>query len=395
MVTPPRRVFGWHTQIPGCAYYRVQLPLKTLSTHTQGGAHLGGKWHTRFGRKLPLTEREQQMHADGQAAAMAERYDVVIGQQLGAGGTGADQVWHAMARHRDRHGGPMLVFETDDNLMAMHGGHLDEAKLEMRARAQTYRRAVEVADVVTCTTPALAEALAPWNPHVRVIPNYVDGKMLLLPGGGQHIKREGYPLWPADEHVLIGWGGSSTHIRDFALVWPALKRLLGQRRDVCFVSMGVAHHVDDPAFGRYHKRDQLHGLAWMDMDKRPWSEYYTRLGWYDVGLAPLDVNPFNEAKSWIKALEYLTMGVVPVVSASPEYRRLVAPWNEHQADYHASVPPPAILVSPGEHGWYPALKALVEDKAELQRMQARARIYARQFTIQGHIGEWAAALAAR
>lgn len=427
---PARRVFGWHTGIPGCAYYRVQLPLHTLGDRGPGGAAriVGGQtWHTRWGQKLPITPDLDAALAAGKgtapadiAAFMAERYDVVIGQQVGAGGTGADAIWQAMARHRDRHGGPMLVLETDDDLMSLHSGHLAEARREMEQRADTYRRAIEVADVVTVTTPALAESILlslgrqqyreGW---VKVIPNYIDRVMFDVPGGGQHVPgqrrvvgaglryqagRQQYALhdgvqigstsvWPAPEHMLIGWGGSSTHRTDFALAWPGLRRLLLQRGDVCFATMGVAHHANDPALGRIERRGQLAGLAWLEMDKTPWTDYWRRVGYFDIGLAPLEVNTFNAAKSWIKILEYCAMGVVPVASASPEYQRF---FEQRERAWEGL----GVLLT-GEHAWYGALNALTQDWATLRRMQTRARIYARQFTIQDHIGEWAAALAAR
>lgn len=414
-MTVPRRVFGWHTQIPGCAYYRVQLPLRTLTNALAVG--WDQKWACQYGSKLPIPAELDAALAAGHgtaptriAAHMAERFDVVIGQQIGAGGTGADAIWQAMARHRDRTGGPMLVLETDDDLMAMHGGHLDEAKREIEQRADAYRRAIQVADVVTVTTPGLAEAIRrqadPAGP-IKIIPNYIDQAMFEVPGGGQHVpsgrpvvvngvryKEGGGGGWPGPERMLIGWGGSSTHQRDFALAWPALRRLLSQDGGVCFASMGVMHSVDDPALAKLETRKQLAGLRWMDMDREPWRDYWTRLGWYDIGLAPLEINQFNRAKSWIKILEYCAMGVPFVASASPEYERFVS-TNPDRVDPHKADIPGILVDGQTEHGWYGALRAITKDWAELCRMQARARIYARQFTIQDHIGEWAAALADR
>lgn len=409
MVIALRRVFGWHTQIPGCAYYRVQLPLRTLTN----GVVAGRRWGTNFGSKLPIPAELDAALAAGHgtapariAAHMAERFDVVIGQQIGAGGTGADAIWQAMARHRDRTGGPMLVLETDDDLMAMHGGHLDEAKREIEQRADAYRRAIEVADVVTVTTPGLAERLQAWNKSVRIVPNYIDRAMFEVPGGGQHVP-SGRPVvingvryatsgngWPGSDRMLIGWGGSSTHQRDFALAWPALRRLLGQDWGVCFASMGVMHSVDDPALAKLERRNQVAGLRWMDMDREPWRDYWERLGWYDIGLAPLEDNAFNRAKSWIKILEYCAMGVPFVASMSPEYERF-ASVNPDRVDPHKAGIPGILVDGQSEHAWYATLRAITKDWAELRRMQARARIYARQFTIQGNIGQWADALGPR
>lgn len=387
-----RRVFGWHTQIPGCAYYRIQLPLRTLVSH--GPTLFEKAFRTEYGQKLPLPANLAADLKEGKATAarditamMAERYDVIVGQQVGAGGTGADVLWQHMARS----GKIMTVLETDDNLMALHGGHLADAREEMVQRADVYRRAVEVSDVVTCTTAGLATELAGWNPNVRVIPNYIDAAMLDLPGGGQHVRRPGAGEWPGPDDVLIGWGGSSTHARDFALAWPGIARTLVTEPRAYFASMGVMHVADQ--FEKLERRGRIAGLRWMDMAKEPWSDYYRRLGWYDIGLAPLEINRFNEAKSWIKILEYCAMGVPFVASAAPEYRRFLGGWHELHRD-DLGVQAPGVLIPEGrDHRWANVLRNLVQSDAERQRMSARARIYARQFTIQDHIGEWASALA--
>jgi hypothetical protein len=392
-----RRVFGWHTQIPGCAYYRIQLPLRVLA----GCCDRTG-WNVEYDQQLPLPRKLADDLKAGIATApreitayMADRFDVVIGQQVGAGGTGADVLWQHMARS----GKIMMVLETDDNLMALHDGHLADAREEMRQRGEVYRRAVEVADVVTCTTPGLVEAMAPWNSNVRVIPNYIDAAMLDLPGGGQHVSTGGWgsavpskDRWPGPENVLIGWGGSSTHQRDFALAWPGIARTLVTEPRAYFASMGVMHLGDQ--FEKLESRGKIAGLRWMDMKREPWPDYYRRIGWYDIGLAPLELNDFNRSKSWIKILEYCAMGVPFVASAAPEYERFLASWRDQQADAPVSYAAPGVLIGERQaHHWAGFLRDLVQDDAERQRMSARARIFARQFTIQDHIGEWASALA--
>jgi glycosyltransferase involved in cell wall biosynthesis len=384
-----RRVFGWHGSIPGCAYYRVQLPLRTLNQ--QDG------WSASYGRALPLPEEIR----DGRATSvqdvvshMADRFDVIVAQQVGAGGTGADITFEHFARS----GKFMTVLETDDNLLALHAGHGDEARQEMVERAAAYRRAAEVADLVTVTTPALAEVMSKINKNVKIVPNYIDAAMFQLPGSGtgipptRIIESGGWsrwrPQWPGPEQMLIGWGGSSTHRDDFAIAWPGLKRLLLQRPEICFATMGVKHHADDPAMDRLERRSQVAGLAWLDMNKHPWHEYWKRVGYYDIGIAPLEMNEFNRSKSWIKILEYCAMGVPFVASASPEYCRFV----ESGKHLKQAIDSFGILVE-HPYQWHAALSAITSDWAELQRMQARARMYARQFTIQGNIQEWVSALA--
>ncbi len=60
-------------------------------------------------------------------------------------------------------------------------------------------------------------------------------------------------------------------------------------------------------------------MRWiMDVDA-----YATAVGdLFDVGVAPLRIDRFNTAKSWLKALEFAARGVHFVRSPSAEYERL-------------------------------------------------------------------------
>src|SRR5699024_10081331 len=51
-------------------------------------------------------------------------------------------------------------------------------------------------------------------------------------------------------------------------------------------------------------------------------EYLTAMGeLFDVGIAPLRHDRFNEAKSWLKPLEYAARGVFPIRANTPDYER--------------------------------------------------------------------------
>ena len=70
---------------------------------------------------------------------------------------------------------------------------------------------------------------------------------------------------------------------------------------------------------RLHLPEEPEEVPWvMDVDG-----YAARLGeLFDIGIAPLRVDRFNTAKSWLKPLEYSARGVFCVRARTEEYERL-------------------------------------------------------------------------
>lgn len=159
-------------------------------------------------------------------------------------------------------------------------------------------RACRQADLVTCTTEALASRYAPHG-RVAVIPNFIPEAYLTTSGARCATTR-------------VGWSGSvQTHPGD--LDEAAAVGILLDRNGARFSVIGSGEGVGK-AMGC-----AVEATGWV-----PFDAYPTVMAGLDVGVCPLRDSAFNRAKSWLKPLEMSALGVAWVASDVPEYRRLRA-----------------------------------------------------------------------
>ena len=141
-----------------------------------------------------------------------------------------------------------------------------------------------------------------WRPYTQMyyLPNFIE----LEPYTS--VSRETH------EGVVIGWGGSLSHMQSFAEsgVLAALKRVCRQRPQVRVLIAGDRRVFD---------------LLPLPVEQKlfhPWVAYADWgkvLAKMDIGLAPL-YGPYDERRSWIKVLEYMLMRMPWVASEGPAYQ---------------------------------------------------------------------------
>ena len=110
----------------------------------------------------------------------------------------------------------------------------------------------------------------------------------------------------------------------------------------------------------------------------PWqptiAEYYKTLS-MDIGLGPLAPTYFNECKSSLRAVEFMALGIVPVLTDLQPYRG----WVEHGVTGY--------LVRPGE-SWYAPLTWLAREPLVLRTLSMTARATATQWTTERNAFRW-------
>lgn len=249
--------------------------------------------------------------------------------------------------------GIATVVEIDDDFHAIHPQNPAwkfSNPLHDRDRNRDWlMKACREADLVTVTTPALAERYAPHG-RVAIVPNYVPAWYCEIPRAER------------DEPVL-GWSGSvATHPTDL---------------QVC-----------GDAFAEYHGRFQVVGTGWGVRERlglpvppaaTDWLllEHYPHgLALVDVGIVPLAPIPFNEAKSWLKGLEFAALGVPFVASATGPYRELAARGFG------------AVAETPGE--WRDLVFGLTRVDLRTIGDAYRAKV-AESYTIEGNVDQWMSA----
>lgn len=187
--------------------------------------------------------------------------------------------------------GAKIVYEMDDDGFAIHP-IFDKCEAWNRNSADNaVLRCVELADVMTVTTDRIAKV--GYDEYgakdVRVLPNCLPDECYVE----SHIEHS--PL-------VIGWQGGDTHRFDCEELTYVVKTIL-KRNQVEFV---VAGWDARKSFGQRSARF----IKW----KNSIPEYYPVIDEFDIGIAPLQANRFNNSKSPLKALEYGARRI-PVVAA--------------------------------------------------------------------------------
>jgi glycosyltransferase involved in cell wall biosynthesis len=330
-------VFGWLADRQGCGTIRVMQPFDTLEEAS--------------GRTLAYDERLK---------TKGFMPKVLVGQRVCK--DGPTNIWQHISGNEHR---PKLVFELDDDLWNVDpsnqaayywfGQGLDVRTGEVHDVQANIRANIRVADRVTVTTEALAKIVRQWNDNVVIVPNYI-------------------PQWvtewerPKTEKVTIGWMGSSTHAMDWAEAGDQVTRFLKRNPKVGFHIMG--------GHGNWFKlpEDQLRTTGWINGAENVWRSID-----FDIALAPLRPHVFNQSKSYLKALEMAALGIPVVASDCGPYPEFV----EHGKT--------GFLVK-RDHEWGKFLRELVNDESMRLEMGEAAREKAKQYTLEGHIDEWAQAL---
>jgi len=218
-------------------------------------------------------------------------------------------------------------------------------------------RACELADFVTVSTPALAEVYGRHG-RVAVIPNCVPAEYL-------RIRQDPH------DGLFVGWSGSvDTHPDDLQVTrgtkrWGAVERALWAAPGARVAVVGTGKGVRD-ALG---VSDVPVACGW-----RPLFDYPDALAQFDVGIVPLELTPFNEAKSWLKGLEFAAVGVPFVASPTQQYQALAAEG--------------AGLLAATPAQWEGALKALLRDADRRAEVAAAGREVAERWTVEANAWRW-------
>ncbi|MGY1708650.1 glycosyltransferase [Geodermatophilus sp. SYSU D00758] len=202
--------------------------------------------------------------------------------------------------------GVAVVVELDDHLTALPPGHQGHDALIRKGVGRIAEACAREADLVTVSTPNLL-ALYGARGRGMLVPNAIPRRIAELP-----------PAYERDpEVVTIGWAGTvGSHPYDLQAMESGLQHALDRTRGRSrFAILGQAGNAREVL----RLTDDPEEMPWIvDVDG-----YAAALGErFDVGVAPLRIDTFNNCKSWLKVLEYSARGVFAVRSPSADYERL-------------------------------------------------------------------------
>jgi len=195
-------------------------------------------------------------------------------------------------------------------------------------------------DGVVAGNDFLAEAAARFNNHVSVVPTAVD---LDRYPSKKHSASDSGPL-------VIGWTGSSGNMRFLKIVAEPLRRL-AERRDF---ELRIIADRDEPIAEIDLTGVRTRFVRWNEATE------IEDLSAFDIGLMPLDDDPWNHFKCGLKILQYMAIAIPAI--ASP-----------------VGVNPQ--IISDGQNGcladrpdaWLAALESLIDDPKRRARLSVAGR----------------------
>lgn len=319
-MTDPINIYVWATDTAGCFYQRLRMPLDALE------------------RAYPDEFRVCW-------SCEPKSPGVVIGQRIMGNGTEPDPRWTGYCQTP----GLLAVYEIDDDIIDLDPGNTLPYQIFTPNRYGTIGN-IAVSDHVIASTPNLATKISDLGDGTR--PDFVTVAPNCIADG--FVVDRAQDIRP----LTIGWAGSMFHQQDFTPdVVRQLAKVRDAHREVRWVTIGANYLGWGSHFG------------WGPIDR-----YHARLPLVDIGIAPLLRSEFNQSKSWIKALDYMSKGVVPVVEDWGQYPELL--------DVDQRV---GLLVWPD--GWAERLSTAIESFSEFDHAAIAAR--AREYEISRQVHIWA------
>ena len=316
-----------------CTIYRIKLPLERLAEN---------------GYDITFASGDADNGPGITGAAMAG-HDVIIGQRFNK--PGGVHVWREARTAKSR-----LVYEVDDDMFSITPENFAAYSLWKRPEViDAAQHAMEVADVITCSTEPLAEVLREYNPNVVVLKNRIPGWVCDV-----QRKRRARPA--------VGWAGGASHGVDMGEVVSPVRRFLKRFPGWDLRIGGTDYRPTFKVGGRAVFTRWVH----ITDDDRA---YFTSPDW-DIGLAPVAKNTFNMSKSNLKALEYGALGIPVIASDWHPYRDFIRHGETGFLVKH-------------DHEWLAYMSELASDEGLREKMGAAAREQARQWSIEEGWQQWA------
>lgn len=216
------------------------------------------------------------------------------------------------------------------------------------------RRALTLFDRLVVSTQPLAEYCRDMIDDIVIVPNTLDRAIW----GGLSSQRA------TSRKPRVGWVGAQQHLGDLTLVFEVVKTLADE---VDWVFMGMCPEEIRP----YVKEAYT---DWVAYEKYPAKMASLNL---DLAIAPLEINPFNEAKSNLRLLEYGALGW-PVICSD------IFPYQTDDA--------PVARVPNITEAWLEAIRERIHDLEATYAEGDKLRRWVDRYWLDERAGQWFDAL---
>lgn len=228
-------------------------------------------------------------------------------------------------------------------------GLAEQERIEIFNGAKLYREALSAADYGIASTHTIAQAMQQLGINKSaIVENALDKTILKL-------AQEIIPSPKQIDIVTIGYGsGTKTHDADFKIATSALKKVLKKYPQARLVIYGLLNTEDF--------FEEVSEQVWR-VDLLNADDYYRALASFDISIAPLEKNIFNDAKSNIKWIEASIFGVPSVCSPAAAFNNAITQGING-------------FLAENDNEWYEYLATLVEHPELRKKMGEQAKLYA-------------------
>lgn len=274
----------------GCWFYRMHLPTEEAKKHG-----------------VEVTEDDEL-----DAVAWADNDDVV--SRVERVDVDADVIVFSRPLYRHltlaieqaQKQGIACVVDIDDDMHAISPNNAAywavHPKTSPHSNWEHLARSAEIADWVTVSTPALAERYGKHG-RVSIIRNS-------LPESVFDIEKQ------VPDRLRVGWTGTvNTHPNDLEAAGVHVGTAL-KNNDLEFSIIGDGYQVREKLGISEHTKFNEFGWTLLE-------DYLPALSeCIDIGIVPLEMSRFNQAKSYLKGLEMAGCGIPFIASPTDEYKFL-------------------------------------------------------------------------
>lgn len=275
-----------------------------------------------------------------------EGYDMVISKIID------NPVAASGVRFMTEHLGIPLVVDIDDNIWEVKEDNPAYEEYQKGAPKLGFASSyVSLADAVFTSTQPLADYIKERFHNTK----YGSDKIFVLPNC-LDITQFDFPKAETDsDKIVIGWQGSITHQEDLKMVMPAIMKLMKEYPNMYLELVGGITEKQLPILFKGMTENMINRISCkggtLAYDTFP--ELLSKQKW-DIAIAPITDDLFNQSKSHIKWMEYAMMQIPCVASNVYPYRE---PIQGTEVIVNEST---GILAKKNE--WYDKLKDLIENK---------------------------------
>ena len=323
----------------GVGYYRVILPSKPLMDFYD--IELIGEDITHWGTE------------DETFTRLGRDYDLIVSKHITSGKTASNIL--ACAKHYKK----KVLVDIDDNYLEMRDDNPALIDYGKGKGGRYFLGAfLGLADGLIVSTDPLKQAYSSLNSDINVLPNTND------------IKEWPKPAKKKDGIIRIGYQGGTAHNQDLDLIIEPIAKILEKYKNVTFEVLGALTPEKAREMGakmlEFGSHKILHRFK-IGGGTPSWKGYPELLalqGW-DIGLAPLIDETFNQGKSHIKLMEYGMMKMASVVS--PVY-----PYTEPIDGVEVAKANETLLYAPNTEQWFEKIDFLIRNPNERKKIGRQA-----------------------